>query len=170
LTEPLVCLGEIVGVHGIKGQVKIKLFGDDPKALTSLSPLSDARGKEICEVLSVAAHGNIFLARLKGIDDRTAAEKWRGVKLHASRARLPKIRDKDTFYHADLVGLDVSDTRGKALGRVIAVANFGVGDLLEIAPPQGASFYFPFTEQAVPTVDIAAKKITVDPPPGLLDD
>ena len=161
-------MAEIVGVHGIKGFVKLKIFGDNPDSLTGDAPLCDSTGARL-KLASVQRHGNIWLAQIKGVSDRTAAEKLRGTKLYLDRKHLPDIKDANTFYHADLVGMTAKYPDGEAMGTVIAVVNFGAGDLLEIQPPKGASFYAPFTNKVVPKVDIAKKELTVDPPPGLLD-
>jgi 16S rRNA processing protein RimM len=168
-SDSLICMAEIVGVHGIKGLVKLKCFGDDPEALAGYSPLCDAEEKRAFTLLELIPHGNIWLARIEGVDDRTPAEKLRGVKLYVSRARLPDLKKKDTYYHADLVGLSALWPDGREMGRVLSVANFGATDLLEIKPPRGNSFYVPFTKTVVPDVNLASKTVTVDPPPGLLD-
>jgi 16S rRNA processing protein RimM len=163
------CMAEIVGVHGVRGTVKLKVFGSDPENLSNYNPFHDSSGKKSFTLLRVFPHGNIWLADIDGVTDRTAAEKLRGVTLHISRDRLPDIKEEGTFYRADLVGLAAIFPNGDAMGKIITVANFGAGDLLEIKPPKGASFYVPFTHEVVPTVDIARGRVTVDPPPGLLD-
>jgi len=168
-TSPLTCMAEIVGVHGVRGMVKLKVFGDNPEALAGYGPLSDAEQKKTFKLKDLALHGNTWLARVEGVDDRTAAEKLRGVKLYVAREKLPEIKKKDTYYHNDLIGLSAEWPDGKPMGKIITVANFGAGDLLEIKPLKGTSFYVPFTNAAVPHVDIAAGKVTIDPPPGLLD-
>jgi len=162
-------MAEIVGVHGVKGAVKLKIFGDNPDALPGLAPLCDAKRKNTYEILAVKEHGNTWLAEMKGVSDRTAAEKLRGVKLYVARDRLPDLKKGNTFYHIDLVGLAAFWPDGREMGRVVNVANFGAGDLIEIKPPKGASFYVPFTKEIVPDVNLADKKLTVDPPPGLID-
>jgi 16S rRNA processing protein RimM len=162
-------MAEIVGVHGVKGVVKLKVFAEDPDALLDYSPLHDESGAKAFALLSLEPHKNIFLAELEGVGDRTAAEKLRGVKLYVPRDRLPAVDKKNTFYHADLAGLAAKYPDGRPLGRVLGVANFGAGDLLEIKPEQGASFYVPFTDKCVPGINLAAHEITVDPPAGLLD-
>lgn len=166
--KDLVLMAEIVGVHGIKGWVKLNFMGDDPKLLTKLA-LTDAQGGPLPKVVKLNLHGNIHIAELENLSDRTAAEKLRGTKFYAARDALPKIRKKDTYYHADLIGLAAWHVDGHEMGKVIAVANFGAGDLLDIKPARGASFYIPFTNDAVPDVDIEAGRVTIDPPPGLLD-
>jgi len=167
--DALTCMAEIVGVHGIRGTVKMKVFASDADALLSGPPLCDSSGNQSLRLLSLAPHGNIWLAEVEGIADRTAAEKLRGTRLYLPRAELPEIDKKDTYYHADLVGMAALDAARAVVGRVIAVANFGAGDLLEIKPPKGASFYLPFTGQNVPHIDVAKKEMTVEIPHGLLD-
>lgn len=166
--KQLICLGEIVGVHGIRGDVKIKLFGDNPKTLTK-QPLLDAKGQLACKITHIKDHGGICIATIEGLSDRTHAEKWRGKKLHIARADLPAIKKKNTYYHADLIGLEARHVDGSAMGRVIAVANFGAGDLLDIKPARGNSFYVPFNDDCVPDVDIEGGFVTIDPPAGLFD-
>lgn len=165
----LVCLAEIVGVHGVRGIVKIKVFCDNPDDLPGYAPLCDATEKREFRFASFQPHQNIWLAEIEGLSDRTQAEKLRGTRLYVPRDRLPHIEDDSTYYHVDLVGLAVKDADGTTLGTVLKVENFGAGDLLEIKPPKGASYYLPFTNANVPKVDIARKEVTVVIPPGLLD-
>ncbi len=160
-------MAEIVGVHGIKGFVKLKVFSDNTPRLTA-APLADADGKTFT-ILSIAPHGNIFLAEVEGIKDRTTAEKLRGTKLYVSRDTLPDIQRKNTYYHADLIGMTAKNMQGTVLGDVINVSNFGAGDLLEVKPVKGNSFYVPFTHSVVPDVSLENKTVTIDPPEGLLD-
>jgi 16S rRNA processing protein RimM len=162
-------MAEIVGVHGIKGMLKLKVFGDDPGKLPDYMPLCDASGKKKFNFLTFQPHQNIYLATLEGVADRTAAEKLRGTRLYVPREALPRIKDKDTYYHMDLIGLTARDAEGAIIGSIIQVANFGAGDLLEIKPLQGASYYVPFTKAVVPNVDMAAREATVIVPHGLLD-
>ncbi len=108
-----------------------------------------------------------FAARLSGVGSREAADALRGVRLFADRGKLPPLNEGE-FYHADLVGLDVVDTGGAPLGTVRAVLNHGAGDLLEIAPAGGGqTFLLSFTRAAVPNVDLATRRIVVDPPEEL---
>jgi len=169
MTDTLVCMAEIVGVHGIKGLVKLKIHAGDPQSLLDYKTFTDSAQKRSFVLSDLQNHGNIFLARLDGVNDRTAAEKLRGTKLHVARAALPAIAEENTFYHVDLIGLAALYPDGAPLGRIVGVANFGAGDLLEIKPVKGASFYVPFTDAVVPKVDMEAKTVTVAPPPGLLD-
>lgn len=162
-------MAEIVGVHGIKGMVKLKVFSDNPQGLKDYAPLCNSEGEPAFTFLSLQQHGNIWLAMLEGIPDRTAAEKLRGTKLYVPRSRLPEITQENTYYHSDLIGLAAKLQDGSPLGRIVNVANFGAGDLLEIKPPKGASFYLPFTNRNVPEINIENKTAIIDLPEGLLD-
>lgn len=165
----MICVAEIVGVHGVKGILKLKVFSETPENLMGYMPLCDAAGNRKYDFLTLLPHKNIYLATLKGLKDRTAAEKMRGTKLYIPRDSLPDIEDEGTYYHADLIGMTAKSPEGETLGRIISVANFGAGDLLEIKPVKGASYYLPFTDAIVPHVDLKAKEATVVIPPGLLD-
>jgi 16S rRNA processing protein RimM len=149
--------------------VKLKIFSDNPDSLMDYAPLCDSGSKHAFKIKSLHQHGNIWLAELDGVKDRTAAEKLRGTKLYVNRGELPKIKDDNTFYHADLIGMAAAWPDGKPMGKVIMVANFGAGDLLEIKPVKGTSFYVPFTSKIVTDVNVKKKEITIDPPPGLID-
>ena len=100
-------MGEIVGAQGIKGLVKLKIFGDNPDALTAHAPLCDAEQKKNFTVTKLIPHSNIWLAELDGIKDRTQAEKLHGTKLYLPRKHFPDIKKEGTYYHADLIGLPV---------------------------------------------------------------
>src|SRR5690554_3797593 len=162
-------MAEIVGVHGIKGWLKIKIFSADPQSLADFAPFYDATQTRKFDLAAVHPHGNTFLAVIEGVNDRNAAEALRGTKLYLPRTRLPDIEEDDTFYHVDLIGMAAQWPDGRPMGTVTNVANFGAGDLLEIRPLRGASFFVPFTKDIVPNVDMKTKTITVNPPPGLLD-
>lgn len=162
-------MAQIVGVHGVRGMVKLKLFGENPDALTAYGPLEDETGKHDFTLANLQPHGTIWLATIDGLSDRTAAEKLRGTKLFLQRDKLPEIKDEKTYYHADLIGMTAKDTEGQIIGKVIGVANFGAGDLLDVKPPKGNSFYVPFTDAIVPAVDLDKNELTIDAPPGLID-
>jgi 16S rRNA processing protein RimM len=126
----------------------------------------DGRSFEVDEVRP----GKDFLvARLKGVVDRAAAEQLRNIDLFVPRERLPDTEDEE-YYHADLIGLSVENSVGQTTGTVIAVHNFGAGDLLEIQPPGGGgTVMVPFTADAVPVVDLAHAKIVMELPEGTLE-
>ena len=111
----------------------------------------------------------MFVAHLRGVDDRDQAARLNGLELSVSRDRLPPAED-GAYYHADLIGVEAVGSDGTALGTVTAVVNYGAGDLIEVADRQGRSVLVPFTRAIVPEVDLAAGRLTVDPPPGLFGD
>jgi 16S rRNA processing protein RimM len=153
-----ICLGVIVAAHGVRGQVKIKTFTAQPGAVAAYGPLRDRSGQRTLRLAAVRPVNGGVVAAVEGIKDRDAAEALRGTELFVPRAALPPT-DDDEFYQQDLIGMDVVDGAGRAWGAVLAVHNFGAGDVLEIAPPQGATFFLPFTRDAVPTVDMAARRL-----------
>ena len=162
-----VCVGAIGGAFGVKGQVRLKSFTAHPEDIASYAPLETEDGSMEFSVQIEGSITNGLAARLGGITTKEQADALRGIRLFVPRARLPALPD-DEFYHTDLIGLDVVDTGGTALGRVKAVLNHGAGDLLEIhGPGLKATVLLPFTQQVVPTVDLAQGRIVVDPPEGL---
>jgi 16S rRNA processing protein RimM len=163
-----VCLGIVTGAHGIKGWVRIKSFTADPEAIASYGALSDESGARRFEIDLVGAQKGVLLARVKGIDDRNAAERLKGLRLYVRRADLPPPEDGE-FYQADLIGLAALLEDGTRFGTVRAVNDFGAGASLEIADEAGKIVVVPFTGAAVPVVDVAGKRIVVVPPAGLLD-
>lgn len=168
-TEPsLVLLGVIGAAHGIKGEVRIKAFTGDPLAIAGYGPLSDDKGRRF-EIAEARAAKEVVVARLKGITSREAAESLNGVKLFVARDKLPPPEDEDEFLQADLIGCSVVGPDGAALGTVTSVDNYGAGDLLDIATPDGRSVLMPFTRAFAPHVDIAARRIEALPPEGLFD-
>lgn len=167
MTDGLLLIAEITGVHGIKGDVKLRHYGDDKKLLT-LRPLCDSDGQTLCTITQLRGDSPALIATIDGLADRTAAEKWRGKKLYIQRHDLPPIKKKNTYYHADLIGLAARHIDGTSLGTVIGVANFGAGDLLDIKPPRGNSFYIPFRDACVPEVSLEERYVLIDPPEGLL--
>lgn len=163
-----VCVGVIVGAHGIRGEVRVKCFTDDPEDLDQYGPLWDEGGKHPFKARVVGVSKGLALVALEGVTDRNRAESLKGVRLNISRDALPEA-DEDEFMVADLVGATAQTSAGEVLGSVKGVYNFGAGDVLEIMGPKG-SLMVPFTRQVVPEVDVAARKVVVDPPPFAPDD
>lgn len=166
--EGKVCLAQIGAAHGVRGDVRIKLFSDDEAALTQYGPLTSADGKRSFEILSARLSKTVYVCRIKGLTDRDAAESLNGTLLYADRDLLPLL-DEEEFYHSDLIGLVAKLENGSELGTISAVHDFGAGDLLDIVPPRGKGIYLPFTREAVPSIDLDAGFVTVVPPDGLLD-
>lgn len=161
-----VLMGVIVGAHGIKGQVRVKSFAAEPRAIASYGPLEDARGRAYRLMLNGGAD-DVLIAAIDGVTDRDMAEKLKGTELFVSRDALPPPEEGE-FYHADLVGLEARLEDGTVFGTVRAVHDFGAGDSLEIARADAAEVLVPFTKAAVPVVDIAGGFVVIDPPIGLL--
>jgi 16S rRNA processing protein RimM len=154
-------LGRIAGAHGIRGEVLIHAYTSAPEDIAAYGPLSDAAGKRSFEIGIVRTTPKGVVARIAGVADRTAAEALKGVELYVNRARLPEAGE-DEFYHADLIGLAAVDPAGKAIGEIVAVQNYGAGDLIEVRLAGSAKTeLIPFTETAVPQIDIAARRAVV---------
>jgi len=162
-----VCLGQIGAAHGVRGEVRLRSFTSDPAAIADYGPLETEDGR-VLEIEALRPAKDHFVARLSGIGDRDAASALTNTKLYVPRERLPRTEDPDEFYHADLIGLAAVDLAGKTLGTVVAIHNFGAGDLIEVRPQTGGSTALvPFDLTHVPEVDIASGKIVVHPPDGL---
>ena len=157
-------IARIGAPHGIRGEVKLWPFTEDPLAVTNYGPLETKDGARRFEIEAARPAKDHLVARLKGVADRNAASSLRNTDLFVPRDRLPPIEDADTFYHADLVGLAAASEDGAALGTVTAIHNFGAGDIIEIAPKSGPSLLLPFTNAVVPTVDLAAGHVVVELP------
>ena len=150
----------IGAAHGIKGELRVKTFTGDPLALGDYSPLYTKDGRAF-EIEDIRPAGEMVVVRFKGIRDRSTAERLTGTELFVDRSALPS-EEEDEFYHADLVGLTVRDETGADAGKVIAVQNFGGGDILEITFQGRKGLLIPFSQAAVPEVDIAGGFIRID--------
>lgn len=175
-----VLVGQIVGAHGVRGEVRVRSFTADPHSLGAYGPVEDESGQRRFTVAVLGQTRDGVRVRLSGIADRDAAETLRGLRLYVPRERLPPPTDADEFYLTDLIGLKAVTADGAPFGAVVAVHNFGAGDILEIrrdasasggvgASSDGATVMLPFTRAAVPQVDLGDGRIVVDPPAGLLD-
>jgi 16S rRNA processing protein RimM len=164
MSDALILVGRVAGAFGIKGEVRITSFTADPMALVDYKTLLREDGSTALTLLAGRVAKGGVVVRTKEIETREQAEAARGLRLYIPRELLPDTEDEDEFYVADLVGLDVVGVDGEALGRVKSVHDFGAGDLLEIEPPQGPSWWLPFTREAVPEVSIAARRIVAVKP------
>jgi 16S rRNA processing protein RimM len=164
-----VLLGEIGRPQGLQGEVRIRSFTAEPGAIADYGPLEDETGTRLFEIESLRVTPKALTARLKGVESRGQAEALTGTKLYVRRSRLPE-REEDEWYHSDLIGRAALDPDGAAIGTVIAVHNFGAGDLLEIRPASGAAtVLMPFTRETVPEVDVEGGWLKVVPPEGLFE-
>lgn len=162
-----VIVGAIGGAFGVHGEVRLKSYCADPAAIADYTPLYTEDGRVFAQVVLTGQMKNGFTARMDGITTKEEADALRNTSLYAERAVMPAT-DEDEFYYADLIGLTVVDTGGVTLGTVKNVMDHGAGDLLEVAVPgTSETVLLPFTQAAVPTVDISAGRIIADPPEGL---
>jgi 16S rRNA processing protein RimM len=161
--DGMVCLCVIGPAHGVRGAVKVKSFTAAADDLAAYGPLQAADGTRY-RVTSVKPDKLGARVTLDGVNERGAAEALRGTALYVAREKLPDLSDDDDFYHADLIGLAALDENGGRLGQVMAVHNFGAGDMLEIADATGKTGFYPFTKAVVPEIDLAAGHLTLLPP------
>jgi 16S rRNA processing protein RimM len=168
-----VLVGAIAAPHGVRGLVKVKSFTAEPADIAAYGPLSDETGRRriTLQVMSGAGGGaGALICRIEGVADRDAAAAIKGLRLYVERAALP-APEAEEYYQADLIGLAAELPDGSPFGRVVAVQNYGAGDLLEIDRGEGTPRLvdLPFTRAAVPVVDLAGRRLVVDPPAGLLE-
>ena len=160
----LICVGAISGAFGVRGEVRIKSFCADPAAIGGYSPLFTQNGKISYEIELTRNVKGGFAAKLGDLSNKEDADALKGTRLYVERNRLPSLPD-DEFYHSDLIGLQVVDTGGDDCGKVSAVHDHGAGDILEISSSKlKEPALLPFTQESVPTVDLDAKRIVIDPP------
>ena len=163
-----ICVARIGAAHGTGGEVRLWPFTARAEDVAAYGPLQAADGTRTFEIETLRPSKDFLVARLKGVADRATAERLRNTDLYVTRARLPAL-EAEEFYHADLIGLRAEDKAGRAIGVVIAVHNFGAGDILEIAPDTGGeTVMVPFSSAVVPCVEVAAGRIVVEMPEGLL--
>ena len=155
-------LGVITSAHGIRGEVKIKPFTNDPSALTTYGVLSDKTGQRSFTLKIRGEQKGIIIAAIPGVTDRNAAELLRGTELYAARTLLPPAEEGE-YYLDDLLGMDVLQD-GQPVGRVKAFHDFGAGDILEIAFTDGREELFAFTDANFPDIDMAKRCIIFCPP------
>ncbi|MGX7875758.1 ribosome maturation factor RimM [Mesorhizobium sp. ORM6] len=160
----------IGAAHGIKGELRVKTFTGEPMALADYGPLY-ARDGRAFQIIDIRPANTVVVVRFKGISDRNAAEALAGTELFVDRSMLPDDGEEDEFYHADLIGLEIRDDTGAAIGKVVAVHNFGGGDILDVTLAGRKGVLIPFTQAAVPQVSIAEGFVRVDPvAAGLVED
>jgi len=164
MSSDRILLARIGAPHGVRGEVRLFVFVGDPDDLAHYKPLTDETGKRTFRIKTMRAAKDHFVARIEGVDTREAAEALTNVGLHVTRDLLPEPDDEDDFYHADLIGLKAVTVDRAPFGKVVAVHDFGAGDILEIAPEEGGkTLMLPFTKAVVPGVDVKGGTVTVDP-------
>ena len=158
-----ICVARIGAAHGVHGAVKLWTFTEDPLAVRHYGPLTTKDGARQFEVTHAREARDHLVATLKGVSTREDAERLNGIELYVAREKLPAT-DEGEYYHADLIGLMAVTSANAPLGRVIAIHNFGAGDIIEIAPPQGVTMLLPFTNAVVPTVDLTNGCVVIELP------
>ena len=158
-----ICVARIGAAHGVRGAVKLWPFTDDPLAVMDYGPLMTKDGARQFEVTHARPAKDHLVATFKGVATREDAERLNGIELYVAREKLPAT-DEDEYYHADLIGLAAVNAADEPIGRVLAIHNFGAGDIIEIAPPSGPTLLLPFTNAVVPTVDLAGGRVVIELP------
>jgi len=165
-----ICVAQIGPAHGTRGEVRLKSFTADPMAIKDYGALETEDGTATFKIEALRPAKSHLVAQLAGIRDRTAAERLANLRLFVPRERLP-APEADEFYHADLIGLAAVATDGRQLGTVVAIHDFGAGDILELRQEgKRDTVMLPFTSATVPVVDIAGRRIVIDPPDGVFSD
>lgn len=162
-----ICLGVIIGASGVRGEVKIRSYTAAPEDVGAYGAVEVKDGTARFEVTVVRLAKDAVVARLEGVEDRDGAEALKGTELYVDRANLP-AEEEEEYYHADLIGLNVEDLGGKALGTVLAVHDFGAGEMLELELEGGKVAMMPFTREAVPQILVDEGRIIIDPPDGVM--
>lgn len=160
MADRLLLVGRVAGAFGVRGEIRIHAFTDDPSALIRYRDLKGADGGPALTLTTGRPHKGALVAQAREVATREDAEALRGLELYVPRDLLPPP-DDDEFYLADLIGLAAVSPAGAALGHIKSVQNFGAGDLLEIAPDTGPTWWQPFTLEAVPEVRVADGLVVV---------
>jgi 16S rRNA processing protein RimM len=164
-----ICVARIGAAHGVRGAVKLWTFTEDPLAVKRYGPLLTKDGARQFEVTHAREAKGHLVATFKGVATREDAERLNGIELYVARDKLPAT-DENEYYHADLIGLAAVTAANEPLGRVLAIHNFGAGDIIEIAPSHGTTMLLPFTNAVVPTVDLAGGRVVIELPSEIVGD
>jgi 16S rRNA processing protein RimM len=163
--DRLVLVGVFGAPQGVRGEIRVKSFTGDPKAIGAYGPLADGRCARVFVFERLRAQNDdMLVVKVEGVETREAAAALTGVELFARRDRLPPP-DEGEYYYTDLVGLEAVTATGERLGRVAQVSNYGAGDILEIAPEGGGeTLLVPFTRAVAPTIDFEGGRIVIEAP------
>lgn len=157
--ESLIKVAVITGAHGIRGEIKLRSFLENPESAADISPLLDASGKPLFSLTITGKSKDGFIAKASGITDRNAAELLKGKELYAPASALPALADGE-IYHSQLIGLEAKLQNGEVYGKITGIYNFGAGDVVEIATANGSEM-LPFT---APWVDVKKEYVIITPP------
>jgi 16S rRNA processing protein RimM len=163
--DAMIILAKIGRAHGVKGGVRVQYFGNDPDGISQYCHVTDCKTGKVLEIVSARVlKNNLWVVHFKGFDNREAVQALCGHDIGVARDALPVLEEEDSFYHADLIGLEVLNDAGDVVGHVKAIHNFGADDLLDIAPETGQSWLLPFTKSCVPIIDFDHGLIVIHPP------
>jgi 16S rRNA processing protein RimM len=159
----MILVGVIGAPHGVKGELRLKSFTADPLAIADYGPLTDSQGETLLLTKVRLLKDDMLVVSLDGVHDRDQAARYTRREVYVLRSQLPPP-DEDEFYFSDLIGLQAKTVTGEIFGTLVAVENFGAGDLIEIKKPDGSLVLLPFNKQTVPHLDLAQRVITLNPP------
>ena len=162
-----ICVGIIVGSHGLRGLIKIKSFTVVSEDIFVYGPLTDKDGKRSFALELVSSSKKGLIVKLEGVTTRDASEALRGIELYLSRDLLPNLKE-DEFYYSDLIGLVVENTDGEIIGNVSMVDNYGAGEIIEVDLQVGGTAMYRMSLEVVPEIDLKNGRIVVDPPTEVL--
>jgi len=160
-------IGAVAGAHGVKGQFKVKPFTAAPLDIAAYGAVWAGERQLSLSIMGMTGAGMVIVKAAE-ISDRDSAAALRGTELEVERTALPEA-DSDEIYHADLIGLAVETVGGEMLGTLVALHDFGAGEIAEVRPAKGPTLMLPFDAEFVPDIDLAARRLVVAPPDGLLD-
>ena len=164
-----ICVGTVTGPHGLKGDVKLKSYTENPKDVAAFGPVTDKSGKQSFEIRIISAKQKGLVVELSGVRGREAAEAIGGTDLYMSRDLLPEL-EEDEFYYSDLIGLPVEHQNGEAIGVVSLVDNYGAGEVMEVDLKDGGTEMFQMSREVVPEIDLKNGRVVVNPPIAIYAD
>ncbi len=168
MTASRICLGRIVGVHGVRGHLKIKAYTEEPAALDRYGPVYLKDGRQLHLRVKVVSSKGPVIVIARELTDRDEAELIKGQELFITRDALPPVAI-DELYHADLIGLEARGPKGEAVGIIVGIHDFGAGDIIEVKPPSGPTMMLPFAPDYRDDVSLEAGFVTLLPPTGMLE-
>jgi 16S rRNA processing protein RimM len=163
-----VCVAVVAAAHGLRGVLKLRCFTERPEDVAAYGALFDRNARRLFELQVIGPAPGGVLARAEGIEERNAAEALRGTELFVPRSALPEL-GPDEFYYSDLEGMEALRADGSRFGVVHGVDNFGAGDLIEVVADDGRRLSLPFTQRTVPSIDLARRRLVVEPPEELAE-
>ena len=163
LDQKRICVGAIVGSHGLNGYVKIKSFMVVPEDIVAYGPLTDKQGKRSFNLELISSNKKGFVAKISGVNDRNTSDAMRGIELYLSRDLLPDLEGNE-FYYSDLIGLRVEKPSGEMIGIIGMIDNYGAGEIIEVDLVDGGKEMYKLSPEVVPEIDLKNGRFVVVPP------